>query len=114
MKSYIGYVVGKEETNPISVWIPAKGGYGTYGSNRGFGSNAGNLTLVDLAYMRANAEKCYLSSEMNSGGSYNFDDTNGFVTLEDNVPSIDETTVKDVKNMDASKVAVRYSTPRRW
>jgi hypothetical protein len=111
MKSYIGYVVGKEETNPISVWIPAKGGYGKYGANRGFGSNAGNMTLLDLAFMRTNAEKCYLSSEMNAGGSYNFDDSNGFVTLEDNISGIDETTVKDVKNMDSSKVAVRHSAP---
>lgn len=109
MKSYIGYVVGKEETNPISVWIPAKSGYFSFGSSRGFGSNAGNMSLLDLAYMRMNCDKCYLSTEMSSQGPYLYDDANGFSTKEDNIAFLDIDTVKNVK--EKSRVANKYSSP---
>lgn len=109
MKSYIGYIVGKEETNPVSVWIPSKSGYCTYGSSKGFGSNAGNLSLVDLAFIRMNAEKCYLSTEMSSQGPYLYDDANGYATKEDNIAVLDDNTVKNVK--DKQIVANKYSSP---
>lgn len=109
MKSYIGYIVGKEETNPVTVWIPSKSGYFSFGSTKGFGSNAGNLSLVDLAFMRQNAEKCYISTEMSSQGPYLYDDANGFSTKEDNIAVLDETTVKNVK--DKAVVPNKYSSP---
>jgi hypothetical protein len=96
MKSYTGYVVGKEETNPISVWIPAKSGYIRFGAERGFGSNVNNMTLNDLALIRMNAEKCYITTEINPNGPYNYDDTNGFSTIEENIPYLDRTTAKNL------------------
>lgn len=109
MKSYIGYVVGKEETNPISVWIPAKSGYIKFGFTKGFGSNTGNLTLSDLATMRMNSEKCYMASELCANGPYNYDDSNGYSTIEENIPYLDETTAKDVKN--EKFIENRFSSP---
>lgn len=76
MKSYIGYIVGKGETNPISVWIPSKHGFSSLSASKGFGSNAGNLGLTDLGFARMRAEKCYLTTELSSQGPYIFDDSN--------------------------------------
>ena len=97
MKTYIGYIVGKNETNPVSVWIPSKHGFSPLKPNRGFGSNADNLTLTDLSYARMRAEKCYFTTELSSQGPYIFDDSNGFATKEDNIAYLDETTAKDVR-----------------
>lgn len=110
MKCYTGYVVGKNETNPISVWIPAKSvGNARMGVNRGFGSNAGNMDLTDLAYARMNAEKCYLTCELNPKNSYKFDDANGYSTVEDNLTTLDSNTVQNVKN--SSGAMPRTSIP---
>lgn len=109
IKSYIGYVVGKEETNPISVWIPAKHGFANMGSKKGFGSNAGNMSLIDLADARIRSEKCYITSEMSSQGPYIYDDTNGYSTKEDNIAFLDQNTAKNVK--DKSFAPNKYSAP---
>lgn len=109
MKIFTGYIVGKNETNPVSVWIPAKHGFSVLKSNKGFGSNANNLTLADLSYARMRAEKCYFTSEFSSQGPYIFDDSNGFATKEDNIAYLDETTVKDVRGKKF--VENKYSSP---
>lgn len=109
MKIYTGYIVGKNETNPVSVWIPAKHGFSALKPNKGFGSNAGNLDLLDLSYARMRAEKCYYSTELSSQGPYIFDDSNGFATKEDNIAFLDETTVKDVRENSTS--VNRYFIP---
>jgi hypothetical protein len=110
MKCYTGYVVGKDETNPISVWIPAKNvGNAKMGTNRGFGTNAGNMSLLDLSYARMNAELCYMTCPLGSKSSYRFDDRNGYATVEDHLTTLDSNTVRNVKNLDSD--APRTSTP---
>lgn len=105
----VGYVVGKEEVNPISVWFPSKGGYNKLGISRGFGSNTGNMNLLDLAMMRENSEKCYLTTELTAYGPYIFDDTNGLATKEENAPYLNLQNAKNVKN---SKTSINiYSSP---
>lgn len=109
MKCYTGYVVGKNETNPISVWIPAKNvGNAKMGVHRGFGSNAGNMNLLDLATARLNAELCYMTSPLGSKSDYRFDDKNGYSTVEDHLRTLDDNTVRNVKNMETD--APRSST----
>lgn len=105
----VGYVVGKEETNPISVWFPSKGGFNKLGITRGFGSNTGNMSLLDLANMRMNAEKCYLTTELSAQGPYIYDDTNGLATKEDNTPYLNFENAKNVKNSPTS--LNKYSSP---
>lgn len=109
MRIYTGYIVGKNETNPVSVWIPAKHGFSALKSNKGFGSNADNLGLLDLAYARMRAEKCYYSTELSSQGPYIFDDSNGYATKEDNIAYIDETTAKRV--VKGKSVGNKFSRP---
>ena len=109
MRTYIGYIVGKNETNPVSVWIPAKHGFSALKPNKGFGSNAGNLNLIDLSYARMRAEKCYYTTELSSQGPYIFDDANGYATKEDNIAYLDETTAKDVRGKKF--VENKYSSP---
>jgi hypothetical protein len=109
MRAEIGYVVGKDETNPITVWFPGKGGYNKTGSNRGFGSNTGNMNLTDLSMIRMNSEKCYITTPLSAQSPYLFDDRNGFATREDNAPFISYENVKNVgKNKDGTN---RYSSP---
>lgn len=105
----VGYVVGKEETNPISVWFPSKSGFNKMGISRGFGSNTGNMNLLDLATMRMNAEKCYLTTELSAQGPYIYDDTNGLATKEDNAPYLNIENAKNVKNSLTS--LNKYSSP---
>lgn len=96
MRIYTGYIIRKNETNPVSVWIPSKHGFSKMKPHKGFGSNADNLTLVDLEHARQRAEKCYFSTELTSQGPYIFDDSNGFATKEDNIAYIDATTAKEI------------------
>lgn len=109
-KTYIGYVVGKDETNPYSVWIPAKNGASTLGITKGLGSNTGNKNMMDLANMILASEKCYFTSEMTSQPPYLYDSSNGFATREDNIAVLDENTAKNVKGKDSAPN--RYSMPR--
>lgn len=108
-KTYIGYVVGKNETNPYSVWIPGKNGFTSMGVSRGLGSNTGNKTLMDLSDMILASEKCYFTSEMTSQPPYLYDSSNGFATREDNIAVLDETTAKNVKTKTIAPN--RYSMP---
>lgn len=102
-KTYIGYIIGKDKTNPYSVWIPAKNGVTVTGSKRGFGSNTGNMTLLDIGNMRLAAEECYYTSEMSSQPPYLYDSANGFATREEHIAILDETTAKNVKNKTFSE-----------
>lgn len=97
MATYIGYVVGRNETNPFSIFIPARSGISSFKSSKGFGTNAGNWGLDELGIMIGAAEKCYLSSELSSNCGNFFDDANGYATVEENQFHLDGTTAKDVR-----------------
>lgn len=98
MATYIGYIVGKNETNPFSVFIPARSGIPSFQMSDGFGTNAGKWDLSVLSKMRAAAEKCYYTSDPSfSAGNY-VDDVNGFTTLEENQKHLDASNAKDITN----------------
>lgn len=108
-KTYIGYIVSKDKTNPYSVWIPAKNGVTVTGSKKGFGDNTGNMTLSDIYNMRLAAEDCYYTSEMSSQPPYLYDSSNGYATREEHIPVLDRSTAKNVKDKIFSPN--RYSMP---
>jgi hypothetical protein len=108
-KTYIGYIVDKNKKNPYPVWIPTKNGFTTMGSKKGFGSNTGNMTLLDLGNMRMAADNCYYTSEMSSQPPYLYDSSNGYATREEHIAVLDENTAKNVKDKTFS--ANRYSMP---
>lgn len=96
MSTYIGYVVGKNETNPFSIFIPARSGIAAFSGSKGFGTNGGNWGIDELGKMIGAAEKCYLTSELASNCGNYFDDANGYATVEDNQFHLDGTTAKIV------------------
>lgn len=96
MSTYLGYIVRKNETNPFSVFIPARSGIQSFQMSDGFGKNAGKWDVDVLAKMVAACDKCYLAScAAPNVGNY-FDDINGYTTLEDNQRHLNATNSKDV------------------
>jgi hypothetical protein len=100
MATYIGYVVGKNETNPFSVFIPARSGIQSFVASDGFGKNAGKWDEGVLAKMRAAADKCYWTSEPTSTSGNYYDDLNGYTTVEENQFHLDSTNAKDITKGD--------------
>lgn len=96
MATYIGYVVGKNESNPFSVFIPARSGMASFNMSDGFGTNAGKWGLDVLSKMLAASEKCYLASEPDSSVGDYFDTVNGYTTVEENQGALNSDTAKDV------------------
>lgn len=109
MEIYTGYIVAEDETNPYSVWVPAKNNGGIFKRFKTFASNAGDFNGVDLSIVQSSAEKCYMIIEPTAQSPYLYDNMSGLATIEENNPSPDINTVKNVKNM--SKPVNRYFTP---
>ena len=103
MATYIGYIVGKNETNPFSVFIPARSGIQSFQMSDGFGKNAGKWDETILAKMRAAADKCYWTSEPSSTSGNYFDDVNGYTTVEENQFHLDSTNAKDLANSNFAR-----------
>jgi hypothetical protein len=96
MATYLGYIVGKNETNPISVFIPARSGIQSFKMSEGFGTNAGKWDLSVLSKMIAAADKCYMSAGLSPNNGNYFDEVNGYTTLEDNQRHLNANNAKDV------------------
>lgn len=109
MELYTGYIVQKDETNPYSVWIPAKNGGITFKHFTTFGSNASNFSVIDLAQCQAAAEKCYIVIEPTAQGDYWYDTDSGYATVEENNPNPSRNTIPNVK--DSNNTPNRYSAP---
>lgn len=109
MELYTGYIVKNDETNPYSVWIPAKNGGVLFKFFKCFGINTGTFNNIDFATIQAGAEKCYMIIEPTAQGPYLYDVSSGLATIEENNPSPDFNTVRDVKNM--KNISNIYSAP---
>lgn len=96
MATYIGYVVGSNENNPFSVFIPARSGMASFDMSDGFGTNAGKWGLDVFAKMRAASEKCYLTTEPDGNVGDHFDTVNGYTTVEENQMRLNANSAKDV------------------
>lgn len=103
MATYIGYIVGKNESNPFSVFIPARSGIVALNSSDGFGINAGKWGLDVLAKMLQASEKCYLTTEPGSNVGDYFDDVNGYTTVEENMSVLNSDTAKDVTSNNKAR-----------
>lgn len=109
MDIFTGYIVQEGETNPYSVWIPAKNGGAIFKNFKSFGSNTGKFKPLDLNTIQAGAEKCYMIIEPTAQGPYLYDMVSGINTIQEHNPSPDNTTIRDVNGMRTS--ANIFSTP---
>ena len=109
MEIYTGYIVAEDETNPYSVWIPAKNNGGIFKRFKTFASNASDFTAVDLGILQSSAEKCYMIIETTAQSPYLYDSASGLGTMEENNPSPDINTLRNVKTM--LNPANRYYSP---
>lgn len=109
MEIYTGYIVAEGESNPYSVWIPAKNGSPVFKSFKSFGSNASSFDSTDLSTLKSAAEKCYMINEPTAQSGYLYDENSGMATIEENNYNPDITTIRDVRGRTHS--ANRFSTP---
>lgn len=109
MELYTGYIVQKDETNPYSVWIPAKNGGITFKHFTNFGANASEFSVIDLTQCQAAAEKCYIVIEPTAQGDYWYDTDSGYATVEENNPNPSRDTIPNIK--DTKEIGNRYSAP---
>lgn len=99
MDIFTGYIVQSNETNPYSVWMPAKNGAVFFKSFKSLGNNAGPVNSIDLATVQAAAELCYMITEPTAQGGYLFDQESGVSTVEEYNPDPDMTTVRDIRRV---------------
>lgn len=101
MELYTGYIVQQGETNPYSVWIPAKNGGITFKRFSTFASNASDFSVIDLAQCQAAAEECYIVIEPTAQGDYLYDSASGYATVEENNPNPSRDTISSVEGGQA-------------
>jgi hypothetical protein len=102
MDIFTGYIVQADETNPYSVWIPAKNGGAVFKNFKSFGSNVGSFNALDLNTIQSSAEKCYMIIEPTAQGTYLYDMISGISTVQEFNASPDNTTIRDVNGMQTS------------
>lgn len=108
MDIYTGYIVRSDETNPYSVWIPAKNSGGVFKIFKSFGMNASLFDPVDLAGLQAAAEKCYMITEPTAQGPYLYSN-DGMATVQEFNTSPSRETIKMVNG--AETLANEYGPP---
>ena len=109
MELYTGYIVQEGETNPYSVWIPAKNGAFTLKHFKTFGSNASNFSVIDMNACQVAAEKCFIVIEPTAQSNYWYDTDSGYATVEENNPNPSRDTIPRVK--ESNKSINHYSAP---
>ena len=108
MDIYTGYIVRSNETNPYSVWIPAKNSGGIFKIFKSFGMNTSLFEPLDLVSLQNASEQCYMITEPTAQGPYLYSG-DGLATVQEFNPSPNKETIKNVTGQKA--VSNRYYSP---